>query len=53
VALFDPTKKKKKKEVVIQDPANDAVKQLTEKTKSIAVSESRLELIFTDCRSTI
>ena len=32
---FDPTKKKKKKKVTIQDPADDAAENLAEKTENL------------------
>ncbi|KAG6472747.1 hypothetical protein ZIOFF_070224 [Zingiber officinale] len=38
LAPFDPTKKKKKKKVAIQDPAEE-VEKLAEKTESLAVDE--------------
>ncbi|CAI9107164.1 OLC1v1006462C1 [Oldenlandia corymbosa var. corymbosa] len=39
IAPFDPTKKKKKKKVTIQDPADDSVNDLAEKTESLSVSD--------------
>ena len=36
---FDPTKKKNKKKVVIQDPADDSVDKLAEKTETLVVSD--------------
>ncbi|CAK9182338.1 unnamed protein product [Ilex paraguariensis] len=45
IAPFDPTKKKKKKKVLIQDPADDSVENLAEKTESLSVSEG-LETTF-------
>lgn len=47
LAPFDPTRKKKKKKgVVIQDGADDAVEKLAEKTETLSVSEG-LESTFT------
>ncbi|CAA2966222.1 eukaryotic translation initiation factor 2 subunit beta-like [Olea europaea subsp. europaea] len=46
IAPFDPTKMKKKKKVVIQDPAEDeTVDNLAEKTESLSVSDG-LETSF-------
>ncbi|KAJ0014284.1 hypothetical protein Pint_21031 [Pistacia integerrima] len=39
LAPFDPTKKKKKKKVSIQDSADDSVDNLVEKTEALSVSE--------------
>ncbi|KAL5974824.1 hypothetical protein ACLOJK_031496, partial [Asimina triloba] len=39
LAPFDRTKKKKKKKVVIQEPMDDAVDKLTEKTEDLSVAE--------------
>ncbi|KAK9280239.1 hypothetical protein L1049_013926 [Liquidambar formosana] len=39
IAPFDPTKKKKKKKAVIQDPSDDSVDKLAEKTESLSVSD--------------
>ncbi|GJT25388.1 WAT1-related protein [Tanacetum coccineum] len=47
VGLFDPSKKKKK--VVIQDPADDVAEQLTEKTESLADSEIHSGEAFKGC----
>ncbi|KAI8523417.1 hypothetical protein RHMOL_Rhmol13G0071700 [Rhododendron molle] len=46
IAPFDPPKKKKKKKVVTQDPADDYVDKLAEKTESLSVSDG-LESTFT------
>ena len=44
IAPFDPTRKKKKKKVVIQDPGDDYVDALLEKTKSLSGTK------FISCR---
>ncbi|KAL9270060.1 Eukaryotic translation initiation factor 2 subunit beta-like protein [Drosera capensis] len=39
IAAFDPTKKKKKKKVTIQEPHEEPVEKLVEKTENLSVSE--------------
>ncbi|GAB2221998.1 hypothetical protein Droror1_Dr00013195 [Drosera rotundifolia] len=39
IAAFDPTKKKKKKKVSIQEPHEEPVEKLAEKTENLSVSE--------------
>nr|ABK96053.1 unknown [Populus trichocarpa] len=46
LAPFDPTKKKKKEKVVIQENADESVDSLAEKTESLSVSDG-LESSFT------
>lgn len=36
LAPFDPTKKKKKKKVLVQDPADEAVDKVAEKTENLS-----------------
>ncbi|KAK9124769.1 hypothetical protein Sjap_014371 [Stephania japonica] len=40
LAPFDPTKKKKKKKPVVQDPADESVDVLAEKTENLSVSDA-------------
>ncbi|KAF9595865.1 hypothetical protein IFM89_005351 [Coptis chinensis] len=49
LASFDPTKKKKKKKVLIQDPADESVDKLTDKTESLSVSDG-VEIVFAGLR---
>lgn len=39
IAAFDPTKKKKKKNIIVQDIGNDAVDQLSDKTENLSIAD--------------
>lgn len=46
LAPFDPTKKKKKKKVVAQDPTDETVDKLAEKTENLS---GIIIIIFVTC----